>query len=503
MQLPQACLLRKEFEAWLDRALTGFDLTEMVFNSTIFFLLFLTVFFIYWFLPVRGKHVLILTASVLFYMWYSVPFFLMFITVLVVNYLAAMKLIEMRRAGLASPAILWLAVGLDLSILAFFKYFYLFASSAGQLLGIPYLIHIRENLLQDYHLKIILPIGISFYIFQLIAFVVDCYRGTISERIDFRRFAVFILFFPQFIAGPILRASDFLPQIDHPMLTADRLRRGMLLLLSGTIKKVLIADRIGGEIAAVWQNPIGYDATVYLLLPAAFLGQIYADFSGYTDMARGMSKLLGYELPENFRGPFFSKSMSELWTRWHITLSSWLRDYIYIPLGGSRRGEWRTSLNLFITMALGGFWHGATWNMLIWGAFIGLVLIIERWFRLKNMKWLPEGRFFNVLRVFYTFGLFCVSAIFFAAPGLDQSMTIIGGILNWQRGNPLPGAGVAASLTLLALLANIPGYYESVKHWILNRPLLQNAMIVGGTFLTGLLIFIYGDVAGAFLYFAF
>ncbi len=282
----------------------------MVFNSTIFVLLFLFVFLLYWFLPIRGKHSLIIVASVLFYAWYSVPFFIMFITVLGVNYAVAMKLIEQRGQGRPSLALLWLAIGLDLAILAFFKYFYLFASSAGNLFGIPYLIDIRANLLEDYNLKIILPIGISFYIFQLIAFVVDCYRGTIADRIDFRRFAVFILFFPQFIAGPILRATDFLPQIDNPTLTVDRLRRGMLLLLFGAIKKILIADRIGAEIAGAWQNPAGYDATVYLLLPVAFLGQIFADFSGYTDMARGMGKLLGYELPENFKGPFFSKSMS-------------------------------------------------------------------------------------------------------------------------------------------------------------------------------------------------
>lgn len=475
----------------------------MVFNSTIFVLLFLFVFLLYWFLPIRGKHSLIIVASVLFYAWYSVPFFIMFITVLGVNYAVAMKLIEQRGQSRPSLALLWLAIGLDLSILAFFKYFYLFASSAGNLFGIPYLIDIRANLLEDYNLKIILPIGISFYIFQLIAFVVDCYRGTIADRIDFRRFAVFILFFPQFIAGPILRATDFLPQIDNPTLTVDRLRRGMLLLLFGAIKKILIADRIGAEIAGAWQNPAGYDATVYLLLPVAFLGQIFADFSGYTDMARGMGKLLGYELPENFKGPFFSKSMSELWTRWHITLSSWLRDYIYIPLGGSRRGEWQTSVNLFITMALGGFWHGATWNMLIWGAFIGTVLIIERTLRLKQVRLLPEGRFFNVLRICYTFGLFAFSGVFFAAPGLEQSMTLLRGVALWERGLPLPGFGAALSLTVLAFLANIPGYYDSVKQWIVDRPVLQNAAIVCGTFLTGILIFMYGDVAGAFLYFAF
>ena len=474
----------------------------MVFNSTIFVLLFLVVFAMYWFLPLRGKHTLIIIASVLFYTWYSLPFFAMFLALLVFNYYIAMRLIGLSDRRL-SLRLVWLAVVVDLLVLGFFKYFYLFASSAGSLFGISYLAGIRQNLIDDFHLRIILPIGISFYIFQLIAFVVDCYRGTVAERVDFRRFTVFILFFPQFVAGPILRATDFLPQIDHPTLNGDRLRKGLLLLLSGAVKKILIADRIGAQIGAAWQNPVGYDMTVHLLLPVAFLGQIYADFSGYTDMARGMGKLLGYELPENFRGPFFAKSMSELWTRWHITLSSWLRDYIFIPLGGSRRGELRVAVNLFITMALGGFWHGATWNMLIWGSFLGIILIIERSLKVRQIRILPDGRMYNLLRVVYTFGLFAVSAVFFAAPGLDQSITIFRGMFNTTQGQPLAGFAEAASLTVVAFLFNIPGYYSPVKDWLAKRPGLQTAIIGIGTFVVALLIFMYGDAAGAFIYFAF
>ncbi|MBW7858346.1 MAG: MBOAT family protein [Leptonema sp. (in: Bacteria)] len=476
----------------------------MVFNSTIFVLLFLFVFIQYWFLPIRGKHTLIIIASVLFYTWYSIPFFVLFVSVLIINYIVAMKFVSQVENGIQpTRQLLWLIVAIDLSILGFFKYFYLFASTAGSIFSVSYLVNIRANLIHDFGLQIILPIGISFYIFQVIAFVVDCYRGVVNQKIYFRRFAVFILFFPQFVAGPILRATDFLPQIDQPTLTAKRVREGLLLLLLGAVKKILIADRIGAEIGAAWRSPAGYDATVYLLLPAAFLGQIYADFSGYTDMARGMGKLLGYELPENFKGPFLARSMSELWTRWHVTLSSWLRDYIYIPLGGSRGSEFRTSVNLFITMALGGFWHGATWNMLLWGIIIGVVLIFERILRVRKVRILPEGKLFDTLRVAITFGLFCFSAVFFAAPGLDQSSTILKGIVTWQRGNPLPGFASAFFLFVLAFLLNVPGYHESIRQWIKQRPKLQTASISVGIFVVGFLIFLYGDAAGAFIYFAF
>lgn len=470
----------------------------MLFNSAIFVLLFIAVYSVYWFLPIRGKHYLIIVASLLFYSWYSVPFLILFLALIIVNYLVSLALLKKKSALLLS-----LTVGLDLAVLGFFKYFYLLAHTIGWALGIPYMEHLRANWEADYDIVIILPIAISFYTFQIIAYVVDTYRGVISEPLAPRRFFVFILFFPQFVAGPILRSEDFIPQIDSPTIDQDRMRRGILLLIQGTIKKVLIADNLGKFTGAVWVAPQHYDAIVLWTLPFSFMARIYCDFSGYTDMARGMAKLMGYEIPENFSGPFLSTSMSELWTRWHITLSTWLRDYIYIPLGGSRLGEFRTVMNLLITMGLGGLWHGATWNMLLWGIYIGFFLVAERELRVAKVRLLPEGRIGDTIRRFYVVIVFGMSALFFASPDLERTTAILNGMFSFQRGNPVTGFETVFLLIVLSFVFNYLQYFPRLHDRLVQRPRLQYAMTVAGTFITWFLVYLYGDASGSFIYFAF
>jgi D-alanyl-lipoteichoic acid acyltransferase DltB (MBOAT superfamily) len=423
---------------------------------------------------------------------------LMFLFLSIINYYAAIYLLFKK-----DKKILTLIVGIDLLVLGFFKYFYLFASGLGYLLQNEYLINVKENLIKDYNIEIVLPIAISFYTFQIIAFVVDCYRNTVTEKISFRKFIVFILFFPQFVAGPILRASDFIPQIDNPTLTKKKIYIGSLLFLLGLFKKVLIADPIGYYTSSVWQNPSKYDSIFYWILIFAFVIQVYADFSGYTDMARGMAKVLGYEIPENFRGPLLSLSMSELWNRWHITLSSWLRDYIYIPLGGSKRGELRTYLNLFITMSLGGLWHGATWNMLIWGMLMGIYLSIERFMRIKNIKILPENSLTLILKRIFNLFMFSLIAVFFATPTLDSALTIIQGMILLPRGNPLISYETVIVLIFLGLFLNYLQYDRTLIDKIYQNEKLQFKLMVLGIFIITYLLYLYGDLGGAFIYFAF
>ncbi|MDH5657024.1 MAG: MBOAT family protein, partial [Spirochaetia bacterium] len=369
----------------------------MLFNSAIFIVLFLFIYSLYWFLPVKGKHYLIILGSLVFYGWYSIPFLMLFLALLTLNYLFSIILLTRKK-----KRILWTILAIDLGILGFFKYFYLLAESAGSLLGFSYIQNLQENWIRDYNFEIFLPIAISFYTFQMIAYVVDTYRGVISERVPVRKFAVFILFFPQFIAGPIMRSSDFMPQIDRPVISPHSMLNGVILLLQGVMKKVLIADKIGSLTGDVWMNPSNYDAAVLFIILPSFIIQIYCDFSGYTDMARGMGRLLGYEIPENFAGPFLSKSIQELWRRWHITLSTWLRDYIYIPLGGSRLGSFRTYFNILFTLALGGFWHGATWNMMLWGIYLGGIMVVERLMKKNSIRILPDHKYFDILRVALT-----------------------------------------------------------------------------------------------------
>ncbi len=410
-----------------------------------------------------------------------------------------MALIHRKSLGL-----LWTAIGIDTALLFFFKYFYLIAESIGSVFGISYLANLEHNWIADYNFHIDLPIAISFYTFQIIAFVVDAYRGTVKDYVEPRKFIVFILFFPQFIAGPIMRASDFIPQIDRPWAEKDRILNGVLLLAMGVIKKVLMADRLGALTMDLWHNPDKYDGLVLLVGLPAFAAQVYLDFSGYTDMARGLALALGYDIPENFRGPFLAKSMQELWTRWHITLSTWLRDYIYIPLGGSRLGELRTAVNLLITMAVGGIWHGAKWTMLLWGLYLGVILVVERILRNRGFRILPQTAFFNYIRSLIILAVFSFSAIFFAAPDMDRTLAVIKGILVMQRGLPFSSADTVIGLTLLAYIFNLIQYYPALLKDRLNRiPTVRIALVPVTVFAVGYLVSMYGDISGMFIYFQF
>ncbi|MCB1173737.1 MAG: MBOAT family protein [Leptospiraceae bacterium] len=470
----------------------------MLFNSAIFLILFVVFYLAYWPLPVRGKHILIIIASFIFYGWYSFPFLLLFLFILFFSYYISIPIVRHK-----SKAALAVGVGLLVLNLAFFKYFYLFAAGLGHLFGLEYLIDIRRNLQGDYGIEIILPIAISFYTFQIIAYLVDCYRGTISEQIILRKYIVFILYFPQFIAGPIMRSTDFIEQIDQPRATEDRMLNGSLLLLQGIFKKVLIADQIGAVIGPVFQRPESYDFTMLIILIPGFISQIYADFSGYTDMARGMSKLLGYEIPENFTGPFLSSSMSELWRRWHITLSTWLRDYIYFPLGGSRRGEAATYINLLVTMGLGGLWHGANWTMLVWGIYMGFIIAVERFMSQNKIRILPETLWAEGMRKFWTWFLFGISGILFASPGIEQAFQIFGGIAVGQRGSILARFGLVIVLCIVVLVFNYLQYSDRLKNWLGSRRGLRYALVGLGSILITLLVGMYGDTSGSFIYFSF
>lgn len=474
----------------------------MLFNSAIFILLFLVVYTVYWQLPVRWKHTLIIVTSFVFYGWFSIPFLLLFLFLILVNYLISQRLVTNK-----SRPLLIFAVVLDIGVLAFFKYFYLLAEGLGvlvqPLIGSDYLLNLRTNWLQDYNFEIILPIAISFYTFQIVAWVVDCYRGTITERIDFKRFSVFILFFPQFVAGPIMRSTDFIPQIDNPTPSRDRMLNGSLLILSGVVKKVLIADRIGAVTGSIWTHPEKYDAALLFLLLPSFAVRIYCDFSGYTDMARGLAKLLGYEIPENFNGPFLARSISELWQRWHITLSTWLRDYIYIPLGGSRQGEFRTNLNLLITMVLAGLWHGAVWTMALWGLYMGTFMVLERLLRVRKITLLPRSGWANTVRTIWTFAVFSFSGALFAAGSMERTVALLKGLFTLQRALPDPNAETIIGLTLLGALFNIPQYFSASRIFLSRRPTLRYALVPALILVVGFLINLYGDVSGSFIYFAF
>ncbi|MCB1164529.1 MAG: MBOAT family protein [Leptospiraceae bacterium] len=384
----------------------------MLFNSFLFLLFFAVVYVVYWLLPSRFRASVLIIASVVFYAtwglnregWWGIRWTAHFIGLVLFNYL----MVEwMLRHHSRRKLILTLTVVLNLINLAVFKYFGFFVQMAGDMgMDLPPFV---ENL------DLFLPLAISFYTFQLTAYVVDVYRGVIDEEISFSRFFLFILFFPQLIAGPIMRSTDFLPQTHF--VNKERIYRGCWLFIGGLIKKVLLADPMGSILAPVYAAPELYTGWSIMLAGMCFSLQVYCDFSGYTDMARGSALLLGYDIPENFTAPFFSASARELWQRWHITLATWLRDYIYFPLGGSKVSAGRTYINQIITFTLGGFWHGADYTYICWGAMWGVLLALERFLeQVIGIKTTPEKNGpLRIIKIFFMFVLFSMGALMFRA----------------------------------------------------------------------------------------
>ncbi|MEO2169827.1 MAG: MBOAT family O-acyltransferase, partial [bacterium] len=303
--------------------------------------------------------------------------------------------------------------------------------------------------------EILLPLGISFYSFQLIALHVDVYRGELAPPRNLTRYALFVCFFPQLIAGPILRGRELLPQIEEGgRPTADRNRRGIWLIGVGLLKKVVFGDFLLAPLVdAVYGNPGVTSAPMHLVATYAFAFQIYFDFSGYTDMARGIALLLGYELPLNFEEPYLSRNPTEFWRRWHMTLSRWLRDYLYIPLGGNRKGGVRTTINLFLTMLLGGLWHGAGWNFVIWGGLHGVLLSVHRPIRARRDPdtGIALGDWW---RIFLCFHVVTFLWIFFRASNFADAITVIETILfgNWNVAMPAWGFALCALAAVLHFL---------------------------------------------------
>lgn len=356
----------------------------MLFNSPEFPVFFVLVFALYWALPFRGQNWLVLGASYVFYGWWGffvpgldgfekvLPLALLLISTLATHYSAK----GVNSAPEGSPRrrfFFWLGIGVNVGLLGYFKYRGFFAENLEALLAeFGWTLTLAER-------NFLLPAGISFYTFQALAFLVDVYGGSHEPPKRLRDFALFHAYFPQLVAGPIERMPNLLPQLMAPRtLTPERLWAGLQLIIIGYVKKVAIADAIAPLTEEAF-NPAGHHTGIGQLLGIyLFALQMYGDFSGYTDIARGVSRLLGVELMLNFRQPYFSRNITEFWERWHISLSSWLRDYIFVPLCRVFRGRKWVPLNLFLTLLISGIWHGASWNFVAWGVMLGLMLIVHK-----------------------------------------------------------------------------------------------------------------------------
>ncbi len=340
----------------------------MIFSSVDFLLFFIGLIVALWCVP-KGFHAwVLLVFSYAFYAVWDVRFLLLLAFVSWVGHACGLVIERNHLHAQKRNTALWLGIISMLLVLGYFKYANFFIDNAAALLNV-----------QVESLDIILPVGLSFFTFQVISYLVDVWRGDIRACSSKKEFFLYVAFFPQLVAGPIVRATDFLPQLkQHVGVNWDYIYLGTQIFALGFIQKVFIADRLAMFCDPVFAQPAFYDAATLWLSLTAYAVQIFCDFSGYSHMAIGIALVLGFKLPENFRMPYLATSVAEFWHRWHISLSSWLRDYLYIPLGGSRVSAPRVYANLMITMLLGGLWHGASWNFVLWGAMHGLALCLHR-----------------------------------------------------------------------------------------------------------------------------
>ena len=380
------------------------------------------VFILYWLLPHKYRWALLLISSYYFYMSWNPNYIVLILSATFVSYLAGILLEKTKLPGLRK-AILLSAVGICLSLLFFFKYFNFFSDSVVQLLG---LFSIR---LHPVTLKVLLPVGISFYTFQTLSYVIDVYRGTVKPEHHFGIYATFVSFFPQLVAGPIERTENLLPQISsEKTFRYDQAAYGLKLMAWGFFKKLAIADVLGPLADQAYANLAGCSTLDLLAAVLCFALQIYCDFSGYSDIAIGSAKLLGIDLMTNFRSPYFAGSIREFWSRWHISLSTWFRDYVYIPLGGSRCGKWKTCRNLLITFLVSGLWHGANWTFVVWGGLHGLVQVLEKLLD-KGKQKLPA------LRQAGVFLFCCITWVFFRAECFSDAFYLLSALGRGLAGN--------------------------------------------------------------------
>ena len=413
----------------------------MVFNSLDFVAFFAVVYGLYVVLPHRGQNFLLLLASYAFYACWDWRFLSLLFLSTAVDYILALKISESESPVLRKRYLI-ASMCVSLGVLGFFKYFNFFADSLASLL---------QSMgwdIQASHLNIILPWGISFYTFQTMNYTIDVYRRHMEPCRNLFNFAVFVSFFPHLVAGPIMRANVLLPQVNNKRtVTWQQVSDGTWLCLWGLFKKVVVADNLATIADAGFADGVEHTLGSMLIAVYAFAFQIYCDFSGYSDIARGISKFMGFELMVNFRNPYFAVNPSDFWRRWHISLSTWLRDYLYIPLGGSRKGPGRTYVNLTITMLLGGLWHGANWTFVVWGAFHGLFLAAHRFVAGDERKQASHGRWSRILCMVGMFHAVCVGWVFFRATTFTQAWSMLSAVVH-----PELGAVFWSGLALMGLL---------------------------------------------------
>ena len=489
----------------------------MLFNSLKFAAFFPAVVLAYWVLPHKLRGPMLLAASYLFYMCWNPRYALLMLFSTGVTWAAGLA-IQQGRTPAAKKWAVGSSLALNLAVLALFKYSGFLIENLNALraaLGL-------EGGLSGFSL--LLPVGISFYIFQAVGYTMDVYRGEIEAEKSFLTYALFVSFFPQLVAGPIERSANMLPQFKtRHRFSYDQAKAGLIQMLWGYFQKLVIADRLALLVDAVYQQPERFGTLPLGLAVVFFALQLYCDFSSYSDIAIGSARVMGFELMQNFKSPYLSRSIGEFWDHWHISLSSWFQDYLYIPLGGSRKGTARTCLNLMIVFLVSGLWHGAAWTFVVWGALHGGYSVLSRLTRslrtrlCQSLQIRRGSRLHSLLCVALTFSFTSLAFVVFRAESLTQAMALFRGLLRWDAapfgGTGFEGLGIDAADFWVALAAILVllvcdllrKKYGPLTPLLMERPLvLQWAVLLGGI-LTIVVFGMYGAgyVEKPFIYFQF
>jgi len=477
----------------------------VLFNSIEFLLFLPTVFVLYWFVfnkNLKVQNSLILISSYVFYGWWNYRFLSLIFLSTIVDYTVGLN-IPKQNSEKKQKLLLWCSVLFNLSVLGFFKYYNFFVDSWIDLFS-----SVGYEIKSVWTLNIILPVGISFYTFQTMSYTIDIYRNKLEPTKDFISFASFVSFFPQLVAGPIERASNLLPQIlNRREFQYEQGVQGLRLILWGMFKKVVIADSLAPRVDDIFGNYQDLGGGTLWLGAIYFAFQIYCDFSGYSDIAIGSSKLFGFELKSNFKFPYFSRNIGEFWRRWHISLSTWFRDYLYIPLGGSQKGKWNSIRNIFIIFLVSGFWHGANWTFIIWGLFHSILFLPSFIFK-TNRKYtnsiIGENTFLptpkEFLQVGTTFVLVTIGWVFFRSETLEDSFLYLYKMLsNYELNSSL--------LVIVKNILVIPIFVVLDYFVLKNKLLLKQDMKKEIVFYVLILIYVVSIIVKeenkSFIYFEF
>ena len=466
----------------------------MVFSSTIFLCVYLPLVLLgYYICPKKGRNLFLLIVSLVFYAWGEPKYVFLMMFSIVINYVFGLLMDKHRSDPKRMKLMLVLSVIIDLGLLSVFKYTDFIIRNVNAVFSTGFDL-----------LNIALPIGISFYTFQAMSYTIDVYRNDVRVQRNLIDFGMYITMFPQLIAGPIVRYSDVQDQLAERRVTTDDFSAGIMRFVVGLGKKVLLANQMG----AVWSGIYALGGDVSALMAwtgaAAYTFQIYFDFSGYSDMAIGLGRMFGFKFPENFRYPYESVSITDFWRRWHITLSTWFKEYLYIPLGGNRRGLARQALNLLIVWTLTGFWHGAGWNFVMWGLYYFLILFIEKLFLLKALDKLPK-----LLRHVYALLLIVIGWVIFASDDVSVLLPYLGSMFG--ANGALGGMDVytLATKAVLIVICCIAST-ELPKKLFLRCTGAMNekaAFVLKSVLTLALLalsmVFLIGDSYNPFLYFRF